>query len=151
MDLNTYKSKIARFKQTELAEAPKLTLAIQIWEDQYTLAGKEFVCEGELGLPTGRMDIESDFAGDFAPFLSLQNRENDVAFINENLTTSDEKTCSYTQTIKYAFHKALLDYHLKRFRCVTYSYDDAIDQVPKYSEEEYVIVLKSKLVLFSVV
>jgi len=133
---------------SELAESPTLTMAAEIIENKYTLAGKEFSCTGELGYPTGHMEIQSDFNGEFDTFLTLQDNDNGIAFINDHSNDTTDGTCRFVQTIKYAFDTAKVEYHLKRFRCALYPSEDADDQSVLYSEEKPVIVVRGKYTQF---
>jgi len=119
-------------------------MAAEIIENKGTLASSVFSCHGELGNPTGHMEIQFDFNGGFDTFLTLEDNDNGIAFINIHSNDTADGTCGFGQVLYFAFHKANVEYHLKRFRCALYPSEEADDQSVLYSEEKPVIVVRGK-------
>ncbi|KAH3810256.1 hypothetical protein DPMN_138646 [Dreissena polymorpha] len=120
----------------------------EIIHNKFTLADRPFICEGQLGLPTGTLVVESDFEDEFKVFLTLDNPNNTIGFIFKNETISE--TCGMYQKLYFAFHKANDSMNLRRFRCSIRPALGLIGSDVKLSDEGVIKVIPSTYVINSI-
>ncbi|XP_052783270.1 uncharacterized protein LOC128219502 [Mya arenaria] len=131
----------------ELPTAPTLKLSRQIIDGQGTWGDRLFYCSGELG-PEGALTIELTKNGTFLPLLTVNDTDNDVAFIRKDNIVQQTSTCNNEVTIPFAFKAAHVNskLHGKRLRCKT-SPLAGLGLDVLYSNEEEIKVVNSSFCL----
>ncbi|XP_052218702.1 uncharacterized protein LOC127836255 [Dreissena polymorpha] len=122
-----------------LPEIPQLTMSREIIHNKFTRADLPFICEGELGVPPGKLSIEIDIQNEFETFLDLNNKTNSIASIFKEETIP--ASCGMYQKFYFGFQKADVSMNLRKFRCSIKPSLELPNGDVKYSEEGVIKVV----------
>ncbi|KAH3810255.1 hypothetical protein DPMN_138645 [Dreissena polymorpha] len=111
----------------------------EIIHNKFTRADLPFICEGELGVPPGKLSIEIDIQNEFETFLDLNNKTNSIASIFKEETIP--ASCGMYQKFYFGFQKADVSMNLRKFRCSIKPSLELPNGDVKYSEEGVIKVV----------
>ena len=110
-----------------------------------TFADRMFSCQGDVGNPPGHIEIYSNIAGEFGPFLTAAKVEDKsiYGFIHTVEPVSITQ-CSNTQTVFFALTNVTMKMHRKLLQCVTVPHSNLSTTENSTSDIQEIEVVRGK-------